>query len=119
MGAWGNGIMQDDVAADVQIVFDNPPWPLDGPCQADDACTTYMALAALQLEHGSLRSDIREKAMEAATSEWAIDRWDEAGEDCIAARKEVLRQFTAILERGCCTPEELEQVTYPKEFALW
>jgi hypothetical protein len=134
MGAWGNGILQDDVAADVQIAFedaleeglsveeatqrvlDDPPWPL---CDWDDGPTSYMALAALQLQHGILTPEIREKAIEAAASEAAIGRWTEAGDECIAARKSVLRQFKDILERDSCTPEELEQVTYPKEFALW
>ena len=134
MGNWGNGILQDDVAADIQIIFDDAlaeglsveeatkralmdsPWALD---DWDDGPTSYMALAALQLQHGILTSEIREKAIEAATSEGAIGRWDGSAEDRIAARKEVLRRFAAILERGSCTPEELEQVTYPKEFSLW
>jgi hypothetical protein len=137
MGNWGMGVLQDDVADDVRIAFedaieeglsveeaiqrvlDDPPWPFNGPCQADDACMTYMALAALQLQHDILTPDIREKALEAATSEWAIGRWDGAPEDRIAARRKVLQQFKAILERGTCTAEELEQVTYPKEFSLW
>lgn len=134
MGAWGNGVLQDDVADDVRIAFEkalaaglnveeatqrvlcNPPWPLR---DYDDGPVSYMALAALQLQQGILTSEIREKADEAATSEAAIGRWDETDEDCFAHRKGVLRQFKDILARGSCTPEELEQVTYPQEFALW
>jgi hypothetical protein len=134
MGVWGNGILQDDVADDVRIgfedalakglsveeatqrVLDAPPWPLG---DWDDGPTSYMALTALQLQHGILTPESRKKAIEAATSEAAIGRWDEAREDCIEARKNVLRQFKAILERGSCTLEELEMVTHPKEFSLW
>jgi hypothetical protein len=134
VGAWGNGILQDDVADDVRIAFEDAleeglsaeeaaeralrdsQWALD---DWDDGPTSSMALAALQLQHGILTPRIREKAIEAATSEAAIGRWDETDEDCFAHRKQVLRQFKAILGRGSCTPEELELVTYPKEFALW
>jgi hypothetical protein len=134
MGAWGNGILQDDVAADIQINFEDAlaeglsaeeateralmdsPWALD---DWDDGPTSYMALAALQLQHGVLTPEIREKAIGAAISEAAVDRWQGSPADKVAARKSVLRQFQDILERGSCTPEELEQVTYPKEVALW
>jgi hypothetical protein len=135
MGNWGIGILQDDVAADLLIAFegalanglaveeatqhvigDSPEIDDD-----DDGPTIYMALAALQLQLGIITPEIRDKALEAATSHWAIGRfdWDGAPEGKVAARKELLRRFTKILERGSCTPEELEQVTHPKEFSLW
>ena len=134
MGNWGNGILQDDVADDVRIAFEdacteglsvaeatlrvlsNPPWPID---DVEDACTAHLALAALQLQSGVLTSEIRQKAIEATTSEWAIDRWEGSLEDNGAARARILSQFQAILEHGSCTLEELEQLTYPKEFSLW
>lgn len=136
LGNWGIGIMQDDVAADTEIEFEDalaeglttteatqrvlgdPPWPVS---DYDDGPVTYMALAALQLKHNILTADIRNLAIGAATSDAAIGRfeWDGAPEGKVAARKELLRRFSEILERGSCTPEELEQVTYPKEFSLW
>ena len=139
MGAWGIGILQDDVADDVLIAFEDalaesltpvdavqcvhedPPWPIHGYCDEDDAATTYMALAAIQLQHGILTPEIRDKALEAATSHWAIGRfeWDGAPEERVTARKELLRRFSDFLERGSCALEDLEQVTYPKEFSLW
>jgi hypothetical protein len=134
MGNWGNGILQDDVALDGRVAFedaranwlsikeatqrvlDDAPWLMD---DEDDACTTILALAALQLQTGILTQDIRQRAIDAAASEWAIGRWEGSPEDRIAARKGILSQFKAILERGFCTTEEWEQVCYPKEFSLW
>jgi len=135
MGNWGIGILQDDVADDVLITFekalanglaveeatqqvidDSPDIDDD-----DDGPTIYMALATLQLQHCILMPEIQDRAIQAATAHGAIGRfeWDGAPEGKVAARKEVLRRFRDILERGSCTLEELEQVTYPKEFSLW
>jgi hypothetical protein len=135
IGNWGIGILQDDVADDVLIAFeealanglaveeatqrvigDSPDIDDD-----DDGPTIYMALAALQLQHGILTPEIQDRAIQAATSHGAIGRfeWDGAPEGEVAARKDLLRRFTKILEHGSCTAEELEQVTNPKEFSLW
>jgi hypothetical protein len=140
MGTWGNGILQDDIADDMRIAFrdacakwlsikdatqrvlDQFRWRLDRLDDEDDGCRTILALAALQLQAGILTQDIRQRAIEAAASECAIGLWEsssEAEEEFIAARRGILSQFKTILERGCCTREEWEQVCYPKEFSLW
>ena len=68
MGVWGVGLLQDDVAKDIQSAFDDalarglmpgqavdalladPPWPLE---DADDGPVIWLALAALLLREGA------------------------------------------------------------------
>ena len=74
MGVWGVGLLQDDVAKNVQNAFDDalaggltprqavdamlaaPPWPLD---DTDDGSVIWLALAALLLREGAMRDDVR------------------------------------------------------------
>ncbi len=131
MGNWGIGIMQDDVAIDTAINFkealseglsvaaatdhllQDPVYDLDG----DDGPVTFLALAALQLWHGALQQDNRDKALGIIASGMGLWRWEdsvaEGRKDAavrLAARTELLERFKAILERGACTREELLQI---------
>jgi hypothetical protein len=136
MGAWGNGIWQDDVADDVLIMFEDlleagatpketvrlvildPPW---GWGDWDDEPTQVLALAALSLEHGILTPTLRSWAIAAIDSGAPLGRWvwDEAKPEHYLHRAAVLERFKAMLKRGTATPEELKSVTRPKKFSLW
>lgn len=136
MGAWGNGVWQDDVADDVLIMFEDlleagttpteairliildPPWPLG---DWDDGPTQVLAFAALALEYKILTSRLRSWAIAAIDSGAPLGRWiwDEANPDHYLHRAAVIEQFKAMLKRGTAAPEELESVTRPKEFSLW
>jgi hypothetical protein len=134
VGNWGIGILQDDVADDALIAFEKAlaiGLALeratqhiidDSPAVEDvDGAIIYGASAALQLRHGILTPAIQDRALQAATPHRAIGRfdWDGAPKEDVAARDELLRRFSEILERCSCTPEEVERVCYPKEFSLW
>jgi hypothetical protein len=130
VGACGPGLLQDDVAQDVvntiedalrdglnvneatRRVLDDPPWDLG---DEDDRSTIYLALAALQLQHGTLEATIRDLALEAITSGAAMGRWEGTSDDVVAPRREVLGRTEAILRRESCTPEELQSVVEPPE----
>jgi hypothetical protein len=134
MGAWGNGVWQDDVAADVILRFDqllaegttpeeavqqllvNPPW---GWGDQDDDAVQVLALAALALRHGVLSPVLRNRAISLIESGTPLDRWTDAAPEQIAARQAVLNQFKVLLERGTTTVDELASVTEPKAFSLW
>ncbi len=134
MGAWGNGIWQDDVALDVvtmfeellaegrtpseavQVIFVAPPW---GWGDQDDDAVQVLALAALALQHGVLDPDLRDRAISMVDSDAPLDRWRESQPKVIAARQETLERFKALLVRGTATADELAIVTKPEAFSLW
>ena len=131
MGTWGPGLLQDDVAFDTMInieealtsglsiqaatarVLEAPDWDL---ADLDDASVIYLALAALQLQHGVLEPHIRDLALGTITSGAAMARWEDEPEERAAPRREVLRRTEAILRRGTCTPEELWKIVEPAEY---
>ena len=91
MGAWGNGVWQDDVADDVLIAFedalrdgltagaalrrvlDDPPYGWD---DEDDSATQLLAIAALALQHELLDPDLRERAIAMIDSGVPMWRWE-------------------------------------------
>lgn len=131
MGAWGNGVWQDDFAVDVVYLFDqlleagataseavrrvilDPPWSWN---DVDECDAQILALAALALQHEALTPSLRDWAVATITSGSALEGWDWEGADPknIAARKEILERFKALLLRGTATAEELESVTGPQ-----
>lgn len=133
MGAWGPGILQDDVALDVQRAFEeafsqgmtaeaatqyvltHAPWNLE---DEDDRTTTFLALATLLLRHEVIQEDVRNQSLAAITSGLAISRWEGASPDKIAARASVLERLQVALKRGKCTPDELDQITGSKAHAI-
>ena len=134
MGAWGNGVWQDDAADDVVKMFDkllaagstpseavqrviaHPPW---GWGDWDDTPVQVLALAALALEYGILTASLRNWAIAEIESGAPLDRWTESTPEDIANRTEVLERFKVMLIRGTATPEELKSVTTPEAFSLW
>jgi hypothetical protein len=134
MGAWGNGVWQDDVAHDAIAMFEelredgydaqealqrvlaDPPW---GWGDRGDDAVQILAIAALALQHGVLDPALRDRAIAMIESGAPLGRWTESGPEMIAARTEVLERFKALLQRGSATPEELKEVTTPEAFSLW
>jgi hypothetical protein len=112
MGHWGPGILEDDVAVDVRVAFedalseglsiseatqrvlDDPPAGFD---DEEDAAVTYLALAALQLEHGALEAAIRDKAIAFIESGIPLWRWEGSPPERIAERQKALEDFKARL----------------------
>jgi hypothetical protein len=134
MGAWGNGVWQDDVAHDVILRFDellakgrtpgeavqeillDPPW---GWGDQDDDAVQVLALAALALRHGALGPTLRNQAISMIDSGDPLDRWTGSPPEKRAARQEVLDHFKTLLVRGAATADELASVTEPEAFSLW
>ena len=110
MGSWGDGILEDDTAADVQAVFDEA---LDGGADAEGATrqvlerfaedlddpnegpVVWLALAALGLERGGAPEEVRRKALEVIDGGLGLERWREAGEEAVRARQRELQDLRA------------------------
>lgn len=108
MGAWGTGVFEDDVAADVRgewedaiesgsSVPDATAALIDGlgadfiPDQ-DDGPVFWIALAALQLEAAEITPEVAARAVEAIPAN--LSRWrEEATEEDVSARERVLSEL--------------------------
>jgi hypothetical protein len=134
MGIWGPGILQDDLAEEARMLFDEGlASGLDLPAATaevyedlkealageEDATVISLALAALQLRGGALQPEVRDRALTAADSPAALSAWSLAPPEVVSARQETLRRFRGILEHGTCTPEELRAVTEPPSDGMW
>jgi hypothetical protein len=134
MGVWGPGILQDDLAEEARMLFDEglaAGLDVAGATAAvyedlkealagkEDAAVIWLALAALQLREGALQPDVRDRALVAAESPAALSSWSLAPSKAVAARQETLRRFRGILERGTCTAEELRTVTDAATEGMW
>lgn len=112
MGTWGPGIFDDDIAQDARILFEDK---LAVGCSVveatrrvldewkgimddeEDAAVTYLALAALQLEHGILEPRLRQQALATIESGVPLWRWEGSSPERIAERTRVLAAFKAEL----------------------
>jgi hypothetical protein len=134
MGVWGPGLLQDDLAEEARMLFDEGLAPgLDVPAATasvyedlkealageEDATVIWLALAALQLREGALQPEVRVHALEAVNSPAALSAWGLASPGAMVARQETLQRFKGILERGTCTAEELRAVTDPPSDGMW
>jgi hypothetical protein len=134
MGIWGPGLLQDDLAEEARMLFDEglaSGLDVAGATAAvyedlkealageEDATVIWLALAALQLREGALQLDVRDRALAAIDSPAALSAWSLAPPAAMTARREPLRRFRGILERGTCTAEELYAVTYPPAADMW
>jgi hypothetical protein len=134
MGVWGPGLLQDDLAEEARMLFDEGlASGLDLPAATagvyedlkealageEDATVIWLALAALQLREGALQPEVRDRAIAAADSPTALSAWDLAPTAAVLARQETLRRFKGILERGTCTPAELSVVTDAPSEGMW
>jgi hypothetical protein len=134
MGVWGPGILQDDLAEEARMLFDEglaSGLDVAGATAGvyedlkealageEDATVIWLALAALQLREGALQPEVRDRAIAATDSPMALSAWSLAPSAAMAARQETLRRFKGILERGACTPEELSAVTDAPSEGMW
>jgi hypothetical protein len=134
MGVWGPGVLQDDLAEEARMVFDeglavglNVPAATAGVYEdlkealagQEDATVIWLALAALQLRAGALQPEDRNRALIATDSPAALSAWSLAPAAAMTARQETLRRFRGILERGTCTAEELRAVIEPPSDGMW
>jgi len=134
MGVWGPGLLQDDLAEEARMLFDEGlASGLDVPSATasvyedlkealageEDAMVIWLALAALQLRESALQPEVRAQALAAVDSPAALNAWNLASPTAVAARQETLRRFKGILERGICTVEELRAVTDPLSDSMW
>ena len=112
MGTWGSGIFDDDVALDVRGLFEDKIGEgasIEDATQAvlqefdaaledmDDGPVIYLALAALQLEHGRLLGATRQEALRVIDEGRNLPRWEEAGPESLEDRKRVLAVFKSSL----------------------
>jgi|SRR5262245_9894955 len=134
MGVWGPGLLQDDLAEEARMLFDEglaAGLDVAGATAGvyedlkealageEDAAVIWLALAALQLREGALQPEVRSRALVAAESPTALSAWSLAPSTAVAARRETLRRLKGILERGTCTAEELRAVTEPSADGMW
>jgi hypothetical protein len=134
MGVWGPGLLQDDLAEEARMLFDEglaSGLDLAGATAGvyedlkealvgeEDATVIWLALAALQLREGALQPEVHNRALAATDSPLALSAWSLAPREAIATRRETLRRFKSILERGTCTPEELSAVTDAPSEGMW
>lgn len=105
MGAWGTGIFDDDVAADVADLWNDAIG--GGPAQAtqtvydelgeaieddDDGPIAFFALASLQLDAGHLDDRVRETAL--SSIEPNLERWaDDGSPEDVEERRRVLEEL--------------------------
>ncbi len=134
MGVWGPGILQDDLAEEARMLFDEGlAAGLDVSAATagvyedlkealageEDATVIWLALAALQLREGALQPDVCNHALAAADSPAALSAWSLASSEAMSTRQETLRRFKDLLQRGSCTAEELRAVTEPPFGSMW
>jgi len=115
MGAWGPGIFEDDVAMDVRGMLEealDQGWDLeratrrvldemaDALDDMDDGPVIYLALAALQLERGTVLERIRNRALEIIARDAGLERWADTGGETLDARRRVLDDLRKSLEES-------------------
>jgi hypothetical protein len=113
MGTWGAGIFDDDLAMDIQGEFGEA---LDEDLSVEEATKrilenyqdilddedegpiVYLVLAALQYEQDELQPEIRKKALDVIETGKGLARWEEAGEEELAERKQELKDLETKLK---------------------
>ncbi len=112
LGVWGNGLFDEDVAADVRATFEDA-WAIGKPVpditrrvlmeyenafdDEGDGPQIVLALAALQLQHGALQPEIRDRALTIIRNDEGMERWVDAGGETLAERRRVLASLQAQL----------------------
>jgi|SRR5580700_1364549 hypothetical protein len=113
MGAWGPEILQDDVAADVYADFmerfeegmslveirsELEVEYAEYLDDEDDMPVFWLAIARAQWECGGLQADVLAAVKHIIDSGTGLERWEEAGEAALQERREVLKEFAALLD---------------------
>lgn len=115
MGAWGPGLFEGDMSADVLAMFEDAL--ADGATIAqatrhvldevgdmiddyDDGPETWIALAALQLQHGALRAEMKQRGLVAIEQD--LQRWKDGARtpEDYEDRKAVLDAFRVELQQA-------------------
>jgi hypothetical protein len=113
MEAWGYDIFDNDEANDIRALFENEletgasvahataeilRESKDALNDSESAPIIWLALAALQLDHGELQANVRDHALAAIDSGTDLKRWEaEAKPEDIAGRRRVLDGLRARL----------------------
>lgn len=112
MGVWDTGIFDDDMAMDIKAEFDDAIAEGMTVKEAtkqilqsfedvledeDESPIVYLALAALQLEKGTIQKNIKKKALQVIESGQGLERWKEAGDELLVQRKEILDELKSSL----------------------
>ena len=112
MGTWGYEIFEDDIALDLRGDFEaalaeglSVPDATarvlaeygDAVEDFDDGPIIAVALAALQLEHGALQPEVRERALAVIDNSKGMHGWEEGGAEHAAKRRAVLAALRARL----------------------
>jgi hypothetical protein len=113
MGTWGYELFEDDVTLDVrgdfeeaieagatvveatELILETHAWEI---VDSDDGPLVWLALAALQREHGHLQAWVKAPALAILDSGIGLGRWEDAGPDQLAKRKAVLATFAEQLK---------------------
>jgi len=113
MGTWGAGLLDDDLAADVQATFEEAVEAGASPVNAadralrefrelaadlDEGPVLWLALASLLLDHGVGRHPALDRAREIIRNGEGLDRWRESGDEALAERRAVYGDLAARLE---------------------
>jgi Domain of unknown function (DUF4259) len=113
MGTWGFDIFDDDTTLDVRGVFEDALAAGGSVIEAthrvfaemaeavvdyDDGALIWLALAALQLEHGAVEPWVQAPALAVIDRGIGLDRWE--GADDRAQREAALAEFRARLVAG-------------------
>jgi hypothetical protein len=127
MGAWGTGIFEGDLAADIRhewreaiidgaspleateklldeyrVILVDPldlPESIRYPLDPDDSIVFWLALAAVQAETGRLQPDVRNRALALIDAGGDLHRWEESGEAAVRARRSALERLAHTLRR--------------------
>ncbi|GAA0182110.1 hypothetical protein SH2C18_45440 [Clostridium sediminicola] len=111
MGAWGTGIFEDDTTCDVrddfidyleeglsaeeatQIIINEYSEEFDVEDDLEGMSLVYIGLAAIQIEKGCLREDIRYKAINLIERGADLALWEESDKESYEERKKVLDEL--------------------------
>ena len=107
MKVWGTGIFDNDVAETVRREFnDGVQHGMSVYAAADrilgkladplnprplDRAAVYLALAALQLEHGLIQPKIKKHALTFIISGEELEKWESSGKATLEERRKVLQ----------------------------
>lgn len=108
MGTWGSSLFEDDLAADIQVSFESAVERGQSPEKAaqevlqaysevlddaDEGPVVYLSLASLLTDSGVSEHGAISRALKIIGNDEGLERWSEAGEDALRARRAVYDQL--------------------------
>jgi hypothetical protein len=137
MGAWGTGIFEADLAADIrhewrEAIIDGaspveatkklvdeyrlmlidplqPPASIAYPLDPDDSIVFWLALAAAQAETGRLQAAVRDRALALIDAGGDLHRWEETGDAAVRQRRRALERLADKLRGPQRAPTRLRR----------